>query len=43
MEFLFHVLDHFLESLANHIAKYWAIYTVLGLVEAFQIYLLYRE
>jgi len=43
MEFLFHVLDHFLESLADHLAKYWAIYTVFGLVEALQIYLLYRE
>ena len=43
MEFLLHLLDSFLESFAEHLAKYWAIYTVLGLVEAFQIYLLYRE
>ena len=43
MEFLFHLLNNFLSDLAEHLAKYWAIYSVFGLVEAFQIYLHHRE
>ena len=31
-----------MDTLAKHLAKYWAIYSVFGLVEAFQVYL-HRE
>ena len=43
MDFLLHFVDTFLSALAEHLAKYWAIYSVFGLVEAFHIYLHYRE